>query len=166
MAAVILLLLIAVPIVEIMVLIDVGEGIGLWPTMAAVILTAMVGSALLRHQGLSVMERARQSLEQNRFPADEVFDGVCVLVAGAMLLIPGFITDVAGLMLFLPFLRTALKRIIGRRILASGQFSTPQTGPAGRGDLTANSGVIIEGEYHEVASEKTLPLDDKKIDDH
>ncbi len=152
MAIVVLLSMIAAPIIEVTVLIDVGGRIGLWPTVALVILTAFVGAALLRHQGLSVLNRAQASLQQNRFPADEVFDGICVLAAGAMLLIPGFVTDIIGLLLFLPPFRALLRRIIGYRIV----MSQAQTGDEEKKD------VIIDGEYHEIRPETFIEPDDKK----
>ena len=86
----ILLLFIAVPIVEISVFIQVGDVIGLWPTIAIVILTALMGTAMLRQQGLSTLMRAQSAMNEGRLPATELFDGLCLVIAGAFLLTPGF----------------------------------------------------------------------------
>jgi len=85
-----------VPIIEIAVFIELGGYLGLWPTIGTVILTAAIGSALLRLQGFSILARVTESLNEGRLPMAEVFDGLCVLVAGALLLTPGFVTDGIG----------------------------------------------------------------------
>ncbi len=140
--------MIGVPIMEIAVFIEVGGRLGLWPTLATVILTAMAGTALLRQQGLATLQRVRESLEANGFPMAEVFDGLCLLVAGALLLTPGFVTDAAGLLLFVPAVRVALRQAFGRYLVASGRLDarTEKPGPfaSGGGDT------VIDGEYHEV----------------
>ena len=109
-----LLLFIGVPLVEIAVFIQVGDVIGLWPTLAIVVLTAIAGSLLLRLQGASVLMRAQQALSRGEMPLAEVFDGACLLVAGALLLTPGFVTDTLGALLFVPAVRTALRRFLAR----------------------------------------------------
>ncbi|MGB1548494.1 MAG: FxsA family protein, partial [Alphaproteobacteria bacterium] len=80
------LLLLITPLIEIAVFIEVGGFIGLWPTLGIVLLTAMLGTALFRIQGIGILRQAQASLEANRFPAREVFDGLCLLVAGALLI--------------------------------------------------------------------------------
>ncbi len=151
MGLVLLLVMIGVPIVEIAVFIEVGGRLGLWPTLATVILTAMAGTALLRQQGLATLQRVRESLEANRFPMAEVFDGLCLLVAGALLLTPGFVTDAAGLLLFVPAVRVALRQVFGRYLVASGRLDTwtEKQGPFASG----GGGTVIDGEYHEVPPE-------------
>ena len=141
--------MIGVPIVEIAVFIEVGGRLGLWPTLATIILTAMAGTALLRQQGLATLQRVRESLEANRFPMAEVFDGLCLLVAGALLLTPGFVTDAAGLLLFVPAVRVALRRAFGRYLVASGRLDawTEKPGPFASG---GGGNTVIDGEYHEV----------------
>lgn len=108
-------LFIGVPIIEIAIFIRAGDVIGFWPTLAAVVLTAIVGTALLRAQGLAVIERARQSAERGQLPIDEVFAGVCILLGGALLLTPGFMTDAVGFLLLVP----GFRRVIGRRIVTA-----------------------------------------------
>ncbi len=141
--------MIGVPIVEIAVFIEVGGRLGLWPTLATIILTAMAGTALLRQQGMATLQRVHESLQANRYPMAEVFDGLCLLVAGALLLTPGFVTDAAGLLLFVPAVRVALRQAFGRYLVASGRLDAWTEKPApfasgGGGDT------VIDGEYHEV----------------
>ena len=106
---VILLAFIIVPVLEIAVFIQVGGLIGVLPTIALVLLTAVAGTMLLRVQGLAVIRRARDSLERNELPVAEVFDGLCLAVAGVLLLTPGFVTDTLGILLFIPATRTFLR---------------------------------------------------------
>ena len=108
MAFWILIAFIGVPLIEIALFIKVGGFIGLWPTIAIVIATAMAGTALIRHQGLSTLRRAQQEMDANRLPVRELFDGVCLLFAGALLLTPGFMTDTIGFLLLVPPLRRFL----------------------------------------------------------
>ena len=96
MAILLLAMFIAVPIVEIGLFIEIGGWIGLWPTIGVVIVTAFAGTTLLRLQGLSVLQRVQESANRNELPVQEVFDGLCLLVAGVLLLTPGFFTDLIG----------------------------------------------------------------------
>ena len=83
MGAILLATFVCVPIIEIVLFIEVGGRIGLGPTISVVVLTAFAGTFLLRQQGLATLRRAQASLEENRFPLDEVFDGLCLVGAGA-----------------------------------------------------------------------------------
>lgn len=142
----ILLLFIGVPILEIAVFIGVGERIGLFNTIAIVILTAVAGTALLRSQGLSVLGRAQESLRENRFPMEEVFDGLCLVLAGALLLTPGFVTDMFGFLLFFPPARLALKKI-GTRFISSRAHVHSSSSSPGKRRSTSD---IIDGEFVDV----------------
>ncbi len=101
---------IGVPVLEIAVFIQAGELFGLWPTLAGVVATAIVGGAMIRAQGLVALERARHSVDEGQIPVTEVFTAVCLLVAGALLLTPGFVTDSVGFLLLVPPLRRRLGR--------------------------------------------------------
>jgi UPF0716 protein FxsA len=105
-----LLAFILVPLAEIAFLIQVGGVIGVLPTLALIVLTAISGTWMLRHQGFSVLRRAQLQLEQGVMPVAEVFEGLCLLVAGVLLLTPGFITDLAGAVLLVPQLRALIYR--------------------------------------------------------
>lgn len=125
-----LLIFIVVPLAEIAVFIKVGELIGLGPTIAVVIITAIIGTALLRAQGLSTMERAQKTLGEGRIPMDSVIDGVSLLTAGAFLLTPGMITDTLGFLLFVPPFRHWLVKSIFKRVLAHAEIKVdPFGGP-------------------------------------
>ncbi len=146
--------LIIVPLLEIAVLVEVGGLIGVWPTLAVVIATALAGSWLLRSQGLGVLNRARATLARNEFPAGELFDGLCLLVAGVLLLTPGFITDALGLLLFVPALRISLGRRLWRYLLARGSVDVHLYGAQHKEQAkTARDDRTIEGEFKEVPGE-------------
>jgi UPF0716 protein FxsA len=157
-----LLIMIVVPIVEIGVFIQVGGWLGLWPTLSIVILTAMLGTGLLRYQGFTTLIRAQQSLNEGRFPVAEVFDGLCLVIAGALLLTPGFVTDTFGLLLFIPQVRALVRQTVGRQFLKSGRVRMWSDGPGAppHGPDAANGtpgdAPVIEGDFEEVdpASDK------------
>lgn len=117
MPFIILIIFIGVPIAEIALFIQAGEIIGLWPTLAAVVATAIIGTALLRAQGLATIERARRQIDEGRIPVSEVFTGVCLLLAGALLLTPGFLTDTVGFLLLVPPLRQTIGVWLARALL-------------------------------------------------
>jgi UPF0716 protein FxsA len=108
------LLFIALPIAELYVIVKVGSLIGILPTIALLLLDSFLGAALLRHQGRAAWRRFREALAEQRVPAKEVFDGAMVILGGAFLLTPGFITDVFGLLLLLPPSRAAIRRGVTR----------------------------------------------------
>lgn len=108
-----LLVFIAVPLLEIALLIKAGESFGFWPTLLIVIATAFLGTVMLRWQGLSVMMRARQTLRDGNIPIESVADGVFLLLAGAFLLTPGLLTDGVGFAFLVP----SVRRWLGSKIL-------------------------------------------------
>ncbi len=134
--AVLFLLFLLIPLVEIYFLIQVGSLIGALPTVFLVVFTAVLGALLLRQQGWSTWQRVQASLEHGRLPAEEMLEGLVLLVAGALLLTPGFVTDAIGFACLVPSLRRALVRWFIRH---SGMG--PPGGGAGPGPR------IIEGEY-------------------
>ncbi|MGB0631479.1 MAG: FxsA family protein, partial [Alphaproteobacteria bacterium] len=122
MAIVLLAAFIAVPVIEIALFIEIGGWIGLWPTIAIVIVTAFAGTTLLRIQGLGVLQRAQESANRNELPVQEVFNGLCLLVAGVLLLTPGFFTDAIGFMLFVPLFRKLAGIGIWRWLVRNGHI--------------------------------------------
>ena len=140
-----LLALVVVPLAEIGVFIRVGGWIGLWPTLALIVLTAVAGTWLLRVQGLGLLSRAREQLDRGALPVFEVFSGVCLLIAGALLLTPGFITDAVGALLLVPPFRALLYRSVRDR-LAVAQAEAR----AGGGGRRPPGDRVIEGEYEEL----------------
>ena len=119
----VVLLFIVVPIAELYVIIKIGGVIGVLPTLAILVADALLGSLLLRQQGRAAWQRFNNALAEKRFPGREVADGVMIAVGGTLLLTPGFITDVFGLLLLLPPTRAAIRRFATRRI--GRRFSMP-----------------------------------------
>ena len=141
MVKILFILFLLIPIGEIYVLLEVGNLIGVLPTVAMIVFTAASGAALIRYQGLSTLARVRQSLEQQQLPAMELLEAACLLVAGALLLTPGFITDSFGFILLIPPLRrSVIATVLSKGVLRSG-FANQQ---AQQGSA---SGRVIEGEY-------------------
>lgn len=154
MVLILLIAMIGVPILEIIVFIEAGGYIGLWPTVGVVILTAIIGSALLRHQGLSTLARAQENLAAGRLPITEVFNGLCILVGGALLLTPGFITDTAGFLLLVPPLRDILRRLAGRYFVNKAELHVWTDAPSsGEGPGPAGDGPVIDGQFEEIHPE-------------
>jgi UPF0716 protein FxsA len=110
------LIFILVPIAELYVIIQVGGAIGVLPTLALLIADALLGSLLLRQQGRAAWIRFNRALAENRLPHKEVFDGVLIIMGGALLLTPGFLTDIVGLILLIPPTRAAVRAIAARMV--------------------------------------------------
>lgn len=102
---ILLLLFLLVPVIEIYLLIEVGSAIGALPTIFLVVLTAIVGAALLRWQGFSTFQRVREAMARGEIPAIEMMEGVVLLICGALLLTPGFFTDAVGFLCLIPAVR-------------------------------------------------------------
>jgi UPF0716 protein FxsA len=109
--ALLVILFIAVPIVELYVIIQVGQWIGVLPTLALLLADALLGSLLLRHQGRGAWRRFNEALAERRFPGREVADGLMIAIGGTLLLTPGFVTDVFGLILLIPPSRAIVRRL-------------------------------------------------------
>src|SRR5262249_37660559 len=107
----VVVLFVVVAIVEIYVIIQVGEWIGVVPTIALLIADAVLGSLLLRHQGRGAWRRFNEALAKRRFPGREVADGAMIVVGGTLLLTPGFVTHLFGAVLLLPPTRAVLRRL-------------------------------------------------------
>lgn len=122
--ALLVVLFIVVPIIELWVIIQVGQAIGVLPTLALLLADAVLGSLLLRHQGRGAWRRFNEAIAARRFPAREVADGVMIAVGGTLLLTPGFVTDIVGLLLLIPptraILRRMLRGIVARRFVLVG----------------------------------------------
>lgn len=98
-----------IPLMEVFAFIQVGEEIGVLRTLLLCVLTACIGGFLVRQQGLSILIRGRRSLLEGRMPVDALYDGFCVVAAGAMLITPGFVTDTLGFLLLIPSVRKVLR---------------------------------------------------------
>lgn len=109
-------LLLIIPIAEISGFIVIGDLIGLWPTLGMILVTAIGGSILLRVQGFGILSRIQNEIRDNKVPARDLVHGVMIMIAGVLLLTPGFITDTLGFLLFVPALRDGAWRLIKSRI--------------------------------------------------
>jgi UPF0716 protein FxsA len=159
MALFLVLLFIVVPVAEIYVIIQVGEAIGALPTVGLLVLDAFLGAALWRHQGRAAWRRFNQALAEGRVPGREVFDGAMVILGGALLLTPGFITDVIGALLLIPptrsLFRTGVSRMAGRRATFTvrtaqwgyDRYGAQRGGADGRGyDYEGSAREVDDGE--------------------
>jgi UPF0716 protein FxsA len=137
---VLFLLFLAFPLLEIYCLILVGRWIGALPTVLLVILTAAAGAALARHQGLATLQRLQTTLARGELPAVELFEGVIVLAGALLLLLPGFLSDLAGLLCLVPATRRRLARWSMRHVTTATPSGT--AGPAPQ-----RQGQTLEGEF-------------------
>ena len=125
MMARLLFLFTFVPLVELYILIKIGGYLGAFPTVALVVLTALLGLVLARFEGLKTLQQIRQSLSQGIVPAQEMVDGVLIFVGRILLIIPGVLTDLFALVLLIPHSRTIFKRWLRRRfnrMIATGNI--------------------------------------------
>ncbi|ENM3737613.1 membrane protein FxsA [Vibrio cholerae] len=149
MFPILLFLFIAVPVIEIALFIQVGGVLGVWPTIALVLLTAIVGASLVRNQGLQTLLTVQQRLAQGQLPAQQILEGVMLAVAGVLLLTPGFFTDILGMLVLLPAPRAYLakqlmSRVVVGNIHASGAgFEQPNPFH----DRANPNGTTYEGEF-------------------
>ncbi len=150
-------LFVVMPIVEISVLLEVGDAIGGWTTLAIVILTAIVGAHLVRAQGLAALAEIKQKTAMGEVPADTIVEGIMILVAGILLVTPGFITDTFGLLMTIPLTRKPFAKVLvtqfGQQIKAQhfsyqgqGGFSHQSGSPFSRSNPNDDDSVI-EGEW-------------------
>jgi len=147
-------LFIAVPIVELWVIIEVGGLIGVLPTLALLFAMSILGATLLRREGRGAWRRFNEAIAQRRFPGREVADGLMITIGGALLLTPGFITDAVGLLLLLPPTRAIARRLlqayVARRFVVVG-VSGMRGAPPGQGAPTRS--YDYEGTAEEVDPE-------------
>ncbi|MDW6002683.1 FxsA family protein [Vibrio mangrovi] len=141
----ILFLFIAVPIIEIGLFIQVGGFLGLWPTIGLVLITAFVGASLVRSQGLQTLLTMQQRLQDGELPAQQILEGVLLAVAGVLLLTPGFLTDLMGMVVLLPGPRALLARKLMDKVSVQGNFQQP-FGP-GEHETSHHRGNTYEGEF-------------------
>ena len=125
-------LAIVVGLVELTVMIQVGQWLGVVNTIGLLILISVIGAWLVKRQGLGALRRIREQRRAGQLPATPVFDGALILVAGVLLVVPGFVTDALGLLLLLPPVRAVARRYARRRFLARVQLVRPSTWARGR----------------------------------
>ena len=123
-----LLAILSLPLIEIAVLIYVGSNIGVFPTIGLIILTGFLGMLLLRIQGFAVISRIRTEMDSGQIPDKSMADAAMIALAGVFLIIPGFVSDIIGILLFLPPVRALIRTAIGKRVTIVRSNSGAQPG--------------------------------------
>ena len=152
-------LFVAVPIIEIALFIQIGGAIGLWPTLAIVVVTAIVGTAMIRVQGANALREMQQRFNALEDPSEPLAHGAMILFSGALLLTPGFFTDAVGFLLLFPPVRRAVFRYLrGKVHIASFTAARmrPEDGPRCGVRETWNGGGddIVDAEFTEVTPDR------------
>lgn len=163
MFKVLFLLFVIIPIIEIAVLMQVGAVLGVWTTLAIVIITAWLGAKNVRQQGITTLQSVQTKMAQGEMPSDEIMAGVLLLVSGVLLVTPGFVTDAFGLALLVPAVRAVLIRNLQHQLITKqtssasfhhqsfsfNQENNGQNNPQNIHENTPNSrqGNVIDGEY-------------------
>jgi UPF0716 protein FxsA len=106
---------IVMPLIELYVIIQVGSAIGAWNTIGLLVLIALVGVWLTKHEGFTVLQRMRQQLDAGNMPTDELIDGTLILTGGLLLILPGFISDAFGIIVLFPPTRSLIRNVLKRR---------------------------------------------------
>jgi UPF0716 protein FxsA len=133
------LLFVTVPLLELVILVELGRVVGLVPTVVLVVVTGILGAMLARREGLRTLARFRAAVAAGRMPHQEIVEGLLVLIAGAVLLTPGLLTDLAGFLLLVPPIRAVVGRRLSRavraRIVIAGPGAVSGVGPERRTDV-------------------------------
>jgi len=138
---ILLILFLVVPLLEIYLLIQVGGLIGALPTVFLVVFTAVLGAFLIRHQGLSTMQRVQATMARGEIPAVEMLEGLFLLISGALLLTPGFFTDTLGFLCLIPaFRRYVILKFLERNVIVKNPEASSTT-------ENHHGSRTIEGEY-------------------
>jgi UPF0716 protein FxsA len=116
------ILFVGLPLLELVILIQLGRWMGLWPTIGLVVITGIVGASLAKAQGLGAWLRIRGELQDGRVPVNDLMDGLLILIGGVVLLTPGLLTDLFGLSLLLPDVRRRARRFLRRRFERAVQY--------------------------------------------
>lgn len=145
----------SVPLIEIALFLQIGGLIGFWPTMATVVLTAILGTWLVRSQGLMALSNVKRSFSELNDPTEPLAHGAMILFSGALLLTPGFFTDGVGFALLVPPVRSALYRFIRSRVHVQTFESNFDQGPHTRHRPTQST--VIEGDFEEIDPKPDAP---------
>jgi UPF0716 protein FxsA len=172
MTRLLLLAFILTPIIEIAGFITVGGWIGLWPTLLLVLITAVAGTILVRAQSMSTIAKINQQLSVGEIPGRALFDGLCLFAAALLLLTPGFFTDIIGISLLLPPVRSMLAPRLLKWAQGRGSVSFGGASPAGFGfayggaesgfSSTGGAPDIIEGEAEIIEPGQEPNLNDRR----
>lgn len=152
MRLLILFIFVGVPIAEIAIFIEAGHFFGIWTTISLILITAIIGSAMLRHQGLRALRNTQEALNRNELPIKEVLIGLCLLFSGVLLLTPGFLTDCIGFLLLIPRFRLFLGKTIFAQIRSQSYSRVWPSNEKTRhnSDNNERNATVIDGEFHEI----------------
>ncbi len=151
-----IVIFILVPFIELATFASVSEHIGIWTTLTLAFVTAIIGGLLVKYQGIQTILSMRGAMDQGQMPLTEIFDGFCLVAAGALLITPGFVTDTIGFALLIPPVRSALRHFISKHtdwaVAGSSSGSYQRRQP--------QDPSILEGEYEHVQDLKKELRDD------
>jgi UPF0716 protein FxsA len=154
-------ILIALPLTELAILVKTGQVIGFWATLGLVVAAGLLGTLILSRQGLSVARRVREAPDAGRPPVAPVIDGAFLLLAAALLITPGFLTDVLALLLLIAPVRRAVARWSVRRLVKGAHVriraAKAETGSRRGPDDARKDGPVIEGEFERLGERATQP---------
>ncbi len=157
-----IILFVIIPLLELAIFGAVSEHIGLITALFLALLTAMIGGNVVRMQGLMTIASMRTSMDRGKIPTAELFDGFCLVAAGALLITPGFLTDAIGFALLVPAFRSALRTIIKQHTDWVVETNYSGTGNGGSFYRHSTDSDIIEGEYENIDPD-TLKDDHKHL---
>jgi UPF0716 protein FxsA len=165
--ALLVLLFLVVPIVELYVIVQVAQGVGVGETILLLIVVSLAGAWLVKRQGLAVWQQFNQTINQGQIPHREIVDGALVLFAGALMLTPGFVTDALGLLLLLPPSRAVVRNVLMTRFKAgrvvmfgAGRFNSFRAG----GTAKAGGSEVWDAESWETDPDERPPRGAGEID--
>ena len=150
-----LVLFVAIPAAELYVIVQASHAFGVWETIAALLVISFIGAWLCRLEGFSTLARIQTALNEGRIPTKELQDGALILLAGALLLTPGFLGDVAGILLLLPPTRAIARTVLARLLRDRIQLATATTGPARPRGFRWGGGPVVDVD----GRDRTAPTD-------
>lgn len=139
-----LIIFILIPLLEIAAFLHIGGEIGVWPTVLIALLTAMLGGMIIKYQGFITTQGIREAIARGETPLPELFDGLCLVAAGALLITPGFVTDTIGFLLLVPPVRAFIRKQVGKRVTGQTNIHTQSH------TYQQQDSGIIEGDYERV----------------
>ena len=145
------LFFIVIPLIEVMLFITIGKYIGLWNTIIIIIITGIIGAILVKSQGITILNKALEEIKSNKIPIFSIFEGIAILIAGAFLLTPGFLTDTLGCILLIPKIRNLIISYITTHLKKRTVYKEKSTNYPDEED---KKNKIFEGDYEEIDDNK------------
>jgi len=141
------LFFIVIPLIEVMLFITIGKYIGLWNTIIIIIITGIIGAILVKSQGITILNKTLEEIKSNKIPIFSIFEGIAILIAGAFLLTPGFLTDTLGCILLIPKTRNLIISYIATRLKKRTVYKEKSTYYPDKEDKKNKT---FEGDYEEI----------------